>query len=109
MIGVLADIPRTGARRVRIGSINIAVFRTSKNRLFAIEDVCPHLGGPLSEGIVHENSVTCPLHNLVIDLEKGRSVEPEPKCVRSCMVRIEGEEVYISKTNLRELVTKQIS
>lgn len=105
LIGVLDDIPRSGARRIRIGGVDIGVFRTANNELFALEDTCPHLGGPLSEGIVHGNSVTCPLHNLVINLDTGRSIEPDPQCVRSCMVRLVGEQVYVSKPDLRELLT----
>ena len=107
-VGVLDDIPRSGARRIRIGEVDVGVFRTADNELFAVEDACPHLGGPLSEGIVHGNSVTCPLHNLVISLETGKSMEPDPKCVRSCVVRLEGERVYVSKADLRELVTHSI-
>ena len=106
LIGVLNDIPKSGARRVRIGKVDVGVFRTSNDKLYALEDTCPHLGGPLSEGIVHGNSVTCPLHNLVIDFESSESIEPEPKCVRSCMVRLEGENVYLHEPDLRELVTK---
>lgn len=109
LIGVLADIPRSGARRIRIGELDVAVFRTANDELYAFQDTCPHLGGPLSEGIVHGNSVTCPLHNLVIDLETGQSIEPDPKCVRSCTVRLEGEQVYVSNPDLRELVTQQLS
>ena len=48
------------------------------------------------------------LHNMVIDLETGLSVEPTPKCVRSCVVRLEGEKVYLSKPDLREIITQSI-
>ena len=109
LIGHLSDIPRSGARRVRVGEVEVGVFRTSNDQLFALEDVCPHLGGPLSEGIVHGNSVTCPLHNLVIDLESGQSVAPESQCVRSCMIRLEGDQIFLSDIGLRELASKQIS
>ena len=42
--------------------------------IFAIEDHCPHKGGPLSQGIVHGAAVTCPLHNWVISLETGKAL-----------------------------------
>ena len=109
LIGTVEDIPRSGARRIRIGEVDVGVFRTANDEVFALEDVCPHLGGPLSEGIVHGNRVTCPLHNMVIDLETGLSMEPTPKCVRSCLVRLEGEKVYLSKPDLREIVTQPIN
>ena len=70
-IGEIADIPVLGARIVKSASGCIAVFRTGDNEAYAIDDKCPHKAGPLSQGIVHGKSVTCPLHNWVIDLEPG--------------------------------------
>jgi nitrite reductase (NADH) small subunit len=61
-IAALNDIPHQGARVVKTQSGCIAVFRTADDQVFAIDDRCPHKGGPLSEGIVHGTAVTCPLH-----------------------------------------------
>ena len=73
-IGSIDDIPLRGARCVKTPQGKIGVFRTAENEVFAIEDHCPHKGGPLSQGIVHGNSVTCPLHNWVISLETGKAL-----------------------------------
>jgi nitrite reductase (NADH) small subunit len=70
-IGAIADIPVRGARLVKTAEGCIAVFRTAENEAFAIDDTCPHKGGPLSQGIVHGRFVTCPLHNWVIALDSG--------------------------------------
>ena len=70
-IGDISDIPLRGARCVRTPQGKIAVFRTAENEVFAIEDHCPHKGGPLSQGIVHGHAVACPLHNWSIDLASG--------------------------------------
>jgi len=70
-VGALDDIPRRGARKIRTASGCVAVFRTAEDAVFALDDRCPHRGGPLSDGIVHGRSVTCPLHNWVISLETG--------------------------------------
>lgn len=72
-VGAVEDIPARGARVVKTPLGCVAVFRTAENEIFAIEDRCPHAGGPLSEGIVHGRSVTCPLHNWVISLETGEA------------------------------------
>jgi len=92
-IGGLADIPPRGARRIAWGASSITVIRTAGNRLFAIEDKCPHKGGPLSEGIVHGDCVTCPLHNWVISLETGQAQGADEGSVRTFRVRAteEGE------------------
>jgi nitrite reductase (NADH) small subunit len=47
-VGCIADIPRRGARCVRHGETTIAVFRAAEDRIFALEDKCPHRGRQLS-------------------------------------------------------------
>jgi nitrite reductase (NADH) small subunit len=75
--GALDAIPPRGARVLHVDSERIAVFRTSDDEVFALRDSCPHRGGPLSQGIVHGNCVTCPLHDWVIDLASGRATGPD--------------------------------
>ena len=70
-IAALDDIPKRGARVVKTSHGCVAIFRTYDDRVYAIDDACPHKKGPLSEGIVHGTKVTCPLHNWVIDLQTG--------------------------------------
>ena len=87
-IGALDDIPARGARCVTIPQGRIGVFRTADNRVYALEDYCPHRGGPLSQGIVHGASVTCPLHNWVFSLETGEAQGQDEGAVRTIPVRI---------------------
>lgn len=65
------DIPVLGARRIAGAGAPIALFRTNDDRIYALEDRCPHKQGPLSMGIVHDSSVTCPLHAMRISLVTG--------------------------------------
>jgi nitrite reductase (NADH) small subunit len=98
----LADIPRLGARVVeRAGAcgVNIAVFRTADDRVFALADRCPHKGGPLSQGIVYGERVACPLHNWSIELASGDAVAPDVGCTRSFPVRVEHGDVYVALTS----------
>ena len=95
-IGQITDIPRRGARCIETPRGKIAVFRTGDDRVFAIDDRCPHKGGPLSQGIVHGASVTCPLHNWVISLETGKAQGADEGCVRTIAVKVEAGTVYIS-------------
>jgi len=89
------DIPKLGARVVRHGSLDIAVFRTADDEVFALEDRCPHKGGPLSQGIVHNKRVTCPLHNFVIDLKSGGAVAPDEGCTRAHPAKVENNIVWL--------------
>lgn len=83
------DIPRLGARVVCGPAGPIAVFRTGDDRYFALADRCPHRGGPLSQGIVHGERVTCPLHEWMIELATGQAVAPDEGGTASYPVRVE--------------------
>ncbi len=87
-IGMIQDIPRRGARCVHTPQGMIGIFRTADDRIFAMEDRCPHKGGPLSQGIVHGAAVTCPLHNWVISLETGEAQGADNGAVKTIPVRV---------------------
>lgn len=95
-IGVLDDIPLRGARCVKTPNGRIGVFRTHDDRVFAIEDHCPHRGGPLTQGIVHGASVTCPLHNWVFSLETGKAQGADEGAVKTIPVRVEAGRIAIA-------------
>ena len=97
-IGALDQIPRRGARVVRTPLGCIAIFRTQDDRAFALEDRCPHKGGPLSQGIVHGASVTCPLHNWAISLETGQAQGADEGGALSFPMRVEGGRMLIDLT-----------
>ena len=99
-IGALTDIPMRGARLVKSPTGCIAVFRTAHDLAYAIDDKCPHKGGPLSQGIVHGTSVTCPLHNWVISLETGQAQGADSGSVRTIPLRIEGGRMLMSVAGL---------
>jgi nitrite reductase (NADH) small subunit len=92
----MKSIPRRGAGVVLTPAGSIAVFRTADDRVFALDDRCPHQGGPLSEGLVHGCQVTCPLHGRDICLMSGRSSEPADAQVRVHPVRVEAGEIYLA-------------
>ncbi len=95
-IGKVDDIPRRGARCVKNGDMSIAIFRTADDRVFALEDKCPHKNGPLSQGIVHDGCVTCPLHNWVISLETGAAQGADEGQTLSFPVRLEEGTIYLA-------------
>ena len=90
-VGHVSDIPAEGARIVRVGTVEIGLFRTADGQLFAIDNRCPHRGGPLSEGIVHGTHVTCPLHNWVFSLKTGKAEGPDEGCVKTLPVHVEDD------------------
>ena len=94
-IGTVDDIPRRGARCVMTPHGRVGVFRTANDRIFAVENRCPHKGGPLSDGIVHGRKVACPLHNWIINLEDGEATGADKGCARVFPVKLENGRIYI--------------
>ncbi len=94
-VGALDEIPRLGARVIETAEGDIALFRTRGDAVFAVQDQCPHRQGPLSQGLVHGNIVTCPLHNWEIDLESGKALPPDEGCTNVYATRIEDGMVMI--------------
>lgn len=93
-ICAVTDIPHLGSRVVRHGEEDIAVFRNNE-KVFAVRDKCPHKGGPLSQGIVHGDQVTCPLHGWKIQLETGEAVAPDEGCARRYPIKVENDLVFL--------------
>ena len=99
-IGALNDIPQRGARVVKTVHGCVAVFRTHDDQVFAIDDRCPHQGGPLSEGIVHGHAVTCPLHGMVIGLSDGLAQGADKGAVNTYPARVEGGRILLGAARL---------
>ena len=97
----LDEIPVLGARVIQAHVGPIAIFRNSENEIFAVLDKCPHKGGPLSQGIIHGKSVTCPLHSWNIDLSTGCAVAPDEGCTKSFKVKVESGIVWLNREELK--------
>lgn len=91
----LSEIPKLGARVVRSKKGDIGVFRTEDDRVFAINNSCPHKGGPLSQGIVYGDKVACPLHSWKISLIDGKAEEPDVGETACHQVKVEDGVVYL--------------
>lgn len=99
-IAALSDIPKRGARVVKTSHGCVAIFRTGDDKVFAIDDACPHKKGSLSEGIVHGSKVTCPLHNWVIDLESGLAQGADDGGVATYEISVRDERILLDTSRL---------
>lgn len=91
----IENIPSHEGRAVSIGEVEIAIFNLS-GRFLAIENRCPHQGGPLCDGIVSGTAVVCPLHGRRFDLETGLAVRASsPSCVATFPARVEDGIVLV--------------
>ena len=100
-IGPVDQIAPGNARTLPVrGGEEIAIFHTLDNQFYALVNKCPHKQGPLSQGIVHGNVVTCPLHNWNISLKSGEALGEDEGCVPVVPLRVDAGRIYL----LREAV-----
>ena len=95
-VGAIEDVPEQGSRVISAPIGDIAVFRTASGTVFALRDRCPHKGGPLSQGIVHGQGVTCPLHNWVIDLATGEAQGADRGCTPTIPLKLEAGRILLA-------------
>jgi nitrite reductase (NADH) small subunit len=102
-IGPTTHIPVREGRAVRVGARDIAIFNLG-GRFVAIDNQCPHKGGPLCDGIVAGTAVVCPLHGWKIDLTSGGVSKPEvPVCVETFGTRVDENGIVYVERPSREL------
>ena len=89
------DLTPGKATAVDVEGNRIAVFNVD-GTFYAIDDTCPHAGGPLSEGQVNDCKVTCPWHEANFDLKTGDVLSPPAfEGVKSYKVVVEGNDVKV--------------
>lgn len=90
------SVPAREGRAARIADREIAVFNLG-DRFVAVDNRCPHRGGPLADGIVSGDAVVCPLHSWRVCLADGGVRRPADAaaCVRTYPTRVEEGMVWI--------------
>jgi len=91
----IGSIPVKEGRRVVYRDWNVALFNLGSEYL-AVDNVCPHKAGPLSDGIVAGKAVFCPLHNWKINLETGCALSGGKGQVKTYPVKILDQKVCIA-------------
>ncbi len=89
----LADLGERGRTVVQVGEVEIALFRVAE-RVYAIQNRCPHRNGPLIRGFLDDGpGIRCPMHGWRYDLATGDCDRPAKATVYP--VRVDGEEIAI--------------
>jgi nitrite reductase (NADH) small subunit len=89
-----ADVPRGQGRMFEVNGRQIALFNC-EGTFYAIDNRCEHQGGPLAEGDLDGQIVTCPWHGWTYDVATGQSPDDADTCVERFEVRVEGEDVLV--------------
>ena len=94
-VAKVSELAEDSCKLVEAGGKRIALIRTEKGYC-AIDDTCTHKGGPLSEGEVEGNEVTCPWHGARFNIESGDALSPPAPSGVSCYaVRLEGDDIEV--------------
>ena len=94
-VAKVSEVPPGKSKLIDLGGLQIALFNVG-GRCFAINDMCTHAGGSLSEGDVDGTTVECPLHGARFDLITGQVLNPPAEDdVATYKVHIEGEDIMI--------------
>jgi nitrite reductase (NADH) small subunit len=95
-VALCRDIPLREGRAVKVGNHDIAIFNLG-DRFLALDNRCPHKGGPLADGIVAGAAVACPLHAWKISLETGKGLNSAStsSCVETFRTRVEHGVIFL--------------
>ena len=94
-VAAIEEIPIGQAKKVRVGNKDMAIFNV-QGTFYAIDDSCPHRGGPLSEGELEGLEVTCPWHGAAFNITTGAHLCPPANSgIITYKVQVIGNEVMI--------------
>jgi nitrite reductase/ring-hydroxylating ferredoxin subunit len=96
IVARVADVAPGTAKAVVVGEREIALFNIG-GTFYALDNTCPHQGGPLAEGWIEEDRVTCPWHAWTFRLADGSMTLGDFACVDSFEVRIAGPDVAVGR------------
>ena len=94
-IAKTGDIPSGSAKTFEVGDRPIAVFNAD-GTFYAIDDTCPHQGGPLGEGELAGTVVTCPWHEWRYDVRTGVNEDDASCKVTAYAVKVEDDDILVA-------------
>jgi 3-phenylpropionate/trans-cinnamate dioxygenase ferredoxin subunit len=90
-----SQIPENGAVGIEVEGKHLALINLN-GEIYAIDDDCPHEGGPLSEGQIIGEEIECPWHTSHFNIKTGRvTMDPATKNVATYRVRLGGDAVEV--------------
>ena len=94
-VAKVSEIAPGTTRRVVVDGSEILLCNV-EDKLYAIEDVCTHDGGPLDQGQLEGETVVCPRHGATFDVRTGDALTlPAVVPVLTYPVIVEGDDVYV--------------
>jgi nitrite reductase (NADH) small subunit len=94
-VGSIEKIP-PGTGQLVMGAFEkpIAVFNVEGN-FYAINAICPHMGGPLQSGVLNENVITCPWHGWTFCVDTGEADHPGGHRISTYQVKVQENKIWV--------------
>lgn len=89
------EVSSGSAKKVEVNGKEIALFNIN-GAFCAIDEFCPHRGGPLSEGVVEDKVVTCPFHGWQFNVTSGECLTSPGVQQPKYEVKVEGNDILLS-------------
>lgn len=95
-VAKLSDLIPGSGRSLELKDLGLALFNV-EGEIYALDNTCPHAGGPLGEGTLEHEVVTCPWHGWKFNVRTGQCLKnPSPGwTVQSYKVRVVGGEIQV--------------
>jgi nitrite reductase (NADH) small subunit len=96
----LSALPPESVLEVMVDGQPYAICRTG-GAVTALDGVCPHRGGPLGQGQIHEGRVICPYHLWEFDCRSGECLFDPAKSVAAYEVTLEDDNILLQVPDAR--------
>jgi nitrite reductase/ring-hydroxylating ferredoxin subunit len=100
-VGSASDIAPGAWQKFQVAGHDVVVFNV-EGEFHAIDDTCPHRGGPLSHGFLEGSIVYCPLHGWPFDVTTGEMPGAPEICIPRYPVKIEGDQIWVGRPIVKE-------
>lgn len=95
-VATLSEVPPGQGKTVEYQGEKVGLFNY-KGQIYAIDDVCAHMGANLAEGSLEDKVVICPWHGWKYDVTTGVCCDDPSVKQRCFQVKVEGSDILISK------------
>jgi len=93
-IAAVSDVPPGSGKEFTLAGRIVALFNV-EGEFYALDGICPHAGGPLGQGELKGNVVTCPWHGWQFDVTSGQHCLTARIEQARFPVRVDGDDIYV--------------
>ena len=94
-VASVTELPAGSCKAVEVNGKTIALFNVD-GKVFALDNTCLHQGGPLVEGMLEGDVVTCPWHMWEYNVRTGEKVGSPSLRVAAYPVEVEGNDIKVA-------------